>query len=100
VGLGTVVDSRVAIILHSTTRCPQMTFDIVLVVGTRGTIQASAAKRCVDPLASVKTLPFTITGGTGAFASASGGGTITVSSRGPGYGIEDETWDGRLTLPG
>jgi hypothetical protein len=97
--LGNAVEHKIVITLHSTTRCPQMKFTIVLTIGMRGTVGASAAKRCIDPLADVKTLPFTVTGGTGAFAGAAGGGTITVRSRGPGYGIEDETWNGNLTLP-
>ena len=97
-GLGKVVDRRVAIVLHSTTKCPQVKFSIVLTVGNRGTIGAAAAKRCVDPQADVRILPFTITGGTQAFASATGSGTITVSTAGTGYGFETETWKGRLTL--
>jgi hypothetical protein len=97
--LGRVVDRRVAILLHSTTKCPQVDFRIALTFGTRGTIVAAASKLCVDPQADVKTLPFTITGGTGAFARATGGGTITVRSTAAGYGFENETWKGRLTLP-
>jgi hypothetical protein len=73
-------------------------FRIALTVGTRGTIVAAASKRCVDPQADEKTLPFTITGGTGAFASATGGGTITVRTVAAGYGFETETWRGRLTM--
>src|ERR1051325_9883190 len=42
--LGKVVDRRVAILLHTTTKCPQVEFRIALTVGTRGTIVAAASK--------------------------------------------------------
>lgn len=71
---------------------------IALTIGTRGTIAAAASKRCVDPQADEKTLPFTITGGTEAFASAAGSGTVTVRTTAAGYGFETETWNGKLTL--
>src|SRR5262249_40432902 len=98
--LGKVVDRRIAIGLHSTTKCPELRFDIALTVGTRGTIRAAASRRCVDPQADVKTLPFAVTGGTGEFAHARGRGTIRVSATSAGYGFEDETWNGRVALAG
>jgi lipoprotein-anchoring transpeptidase ErfK/SrfK len=97
--LGKVADRRVAVLLHSTTKCMQVRLSVVLTVGARGTIDADAAtKRCVDPQAHVKAVPFTITGGTRAFAGATGSGTITIrtGTEGP---VETETWKGSLTLP-
>ena len=99
-GLGTVTDRRIAVLLHSTTKCMQVKQSVVLTVTARGTVGANAAtQRCVDPQADVKIIPFRITGGTSAFAGATGSGTITISTAGAGYGFETETWKGRLTLP-
>jgi hypothetical protein len=43
--------------------------------------------------------PFTITGGSGLYAGASGGGTLTSLSNGPsGTGLDD--WTGTLAVPG
>jgi len=98
--LGNVVDRKIAVVLHSTTRCPQLNFNLVLTVGTRGTITAAGAKRCVDLQADVKTLPFKITGGTGAFAGATGSGTVMIIQRASDpSGTETEKWKGKLTLP-
>jgi hypothetical protein len=96
--LGKTADRRIAIILHSTTKCPEVKFEIVL-TAAKGTLHASAAKRCLDPQADVRALPFTITGGTGAFVNATGSGTITVRDSSAGYGFETETWHGTVTLP-
>jgi len=95
--LGKVVDRRVIMVLHSTTDCPRVKFSIALAVRTKGTVLANASKRCVDLHAETRIIPFTVTGGTGAFASAAGGGTITVKDA--GYGFESETWKGSLVLP-
>lgn len=43
---------------------------------------------------------FTITGGTGTFAGASGGGNVTTSSSGPPAFAGVDTWVGTLTVPG
>jgi HYR domain len=43
---------------------------------------------------------FTITGGSGRYAGASGGGTITHESNGPPGWRGRDTWTGRLVVPG
>jgi hypothetical protein len=44
--------------------------------------------------------PFTITGGSGAYARASGGGTVTTVSFGPPAFTGVDTWTGTLFVPG
>jgi hypothetical protein len=44
--------------------------------------------------------PFTITGGSGAYAGASGGGTVTTVSFGPPAFTGVDTWTGTLFVPG
>ena len=44
---------------------------------------------------------FTITGGSGVYAGASGGGTVThLASQGPGGAVGTDTWAGTLSVPG
>src|SRR5439155_6275818 len=44
--------------------------------------------------------PFTITGGSGVYAGASGGGTVTTVSFGPPAFAGVDTWTGTLVVPG
>jgi hypothetical protein len=44
--------------------------------------------------------PFTITGGSGVYAGASGGGTVTTVSFGPPAFTGVDTWTGTLVVPG
>jgi hypothetical protein len=44
--------------------------------------------------------PFTITGGSGVYAGASGGGTVTTASYGPPSFNGQDTWTGTLVVPG
>ena len=97
-GLGAVTERYAMAVLGSDTKCPKLKFTAVLTVAGKGTITAPAAsKRClVMPTGSVgmnaTTTPFHISGGTGAYAGATGHGTIhQVNHSGTG---------GPLTTPG
>jgi hypothetical protein len=71
-----------------------------LVVGSKGTIDFALADgvRCVEQ-EPVRNEPqaFTITGGTGLYAAASGSGTV---ERSVSEGVGTETWTGTLVAPG
>lgn len=71
-----------------------------LVVAAKGEIQFALAEgaRCVarEPTGS-EPQTFTVTGGTGVFAGASGNGTVTRSLR---FGSGVERWRGTLVVPG
>ena len=101
-GLGKVTVSQSVGFLNALTKCLTVKSTIVLAVGTRGEVHANGkTSRCVDPSGDVTIIPFRITGGTGAFTTATGGGTITVTDAretGRGYGDQKETWRGTLTL--
>src|SRR5262245_34070425 len=104
-GLGKVTVRQSVGFLNGLTQCITIKSKIVLAVGTKGEVHADGkTKRCVDPDDEVTVVPFKITGGTGAYTTATGSGTITVTDahetgRGTG-GDQKETWKGTLTLPG
>jgi hypothetical protein len=101
-GLGKVTIRESVGFLNALTKCITVKSRIVITVGTKGQVHADGkTRRCVDPDGDVTIVPFKITGGTGAFASATGSGTITVTDAGEtglGYGNQKETWRGSLTF--
>jgi hypothetical protein len=103
-GLGKVTVRESVGFLDALTSCMTVKSRIVLTVGTKGEVHADGkTRRCVDPNGDVTIVPFKITGGTGAFASATGNGTITVTDAretGRGNGDQKETWRGTLTFAG
>jgi hypothetical protein len=80
-------------------------YPIRLVVAAKGEIHASlaAASECVEG-AAIRTQgqAFTVTGGTGIYAGASGSGTVesTLGEEGPRGHSGLETWKGTLSVPG
>ena len=101
-GLGKVTVRQNVGFLNDRTKCMTIKSKIVLAVGTKGHVHATGqTKRCVDPNEKVTVVPFKITGGTGAFTTATGGGTITVTDAretGRGVGDQKELWKGTLTF--
>ena len=74
-------------------------------VANKGEIHLAVAEaaQCFDELdLGTATLAFTVTGGTGIYAGASGSGTVShvasLSSDGKSRG--EQTWNGTLTVPG
>jgi hypothetical protein len=103
-GLGNVTVRESVGFLDALSKCMTVKSSIVLAVGTRGEVHADGkTRRCVDPNGDVTIVPFKITGGTGAFTSATGSGTITVTDAretGRGNGDQKEAWKGKLTFSG
>jgi hypothetical protein len=107
-GLGTVSESYEWVAGFGPPTCPPVPADLAkslatagrLVVAGKGEIRVAlaAGASCVD-LEPVRNEPqdFTITGGTGLFDGASGGGTV---ERTLGDGRGTETWTGTLIVPG
>jgi hypothetical protein len=108
-GLGVVSQSYVAAVDLAPVGCPPGTQKILsypsrLIVKDRGqiSIAVAASSTCADegvPLLSVAQ-GFTITGGTGDFAGASGSGVVSRTHAGccPGFGTDN--WNGTITAPG
>jgi hypothetical protein len=82
-----------------------LAYPVTLTVADKGEIHLALAEgeKCVDQEAvRTQTQAFTITGGTGIYAGASGTGTVErvlggVTDRGR---VGRETWNGTLTVPG
>jgi len=82
-----------------------LAYPVTLTVADKGEIRFALAvgEKCVDQEAvRTQTQAFTITGGTGLYAGASGSGTVErilggVTDRGR---VGRETWNGTLTVPG
>ena len=81
-----------------------LAYDVVLVVAGKGEIQMalSEGSECVDPeTVRGQAQPFTIIGGTGVYAGASGAGTVSRSLGQTAQGaVGVETWTGTLDVPG
>jgi hypothetical protein len=108
-GFGFVSQSYIVAVDLAPPGCPTGTQELLsypaqLLVKDRGKIFIALAGRetCAEggvPLISLSQT-FTITGGTGVFAGASGSGVVTRTHVGccPGFGTDN--WDGTLTAPG
>lgn len=78
------------------------TYPVRFSVASKGEIsfQLAAGGECVNE-ARDQTQTFSVTGGTGIYAGASGTGTVTRRLRTTGAGsVGSETWAGTLTVPG
>ena len=73
-----------------------------LVVAGKGEIDiGTGGTGCVGRSGSEQASePFTVTGGSGVYAGASGGGTVTIVSYGPPSFSGADTWTGSLVVPG
>jgi HYR domain len=109
-GLGSVSATYTKLFLVGPPACAENwgrapAYSIRLFVAAKGEIDASvaAAAECVEGAAIMtQGQAFTVTGGTGIYASASGSGTIesTLGEAGPRGRIGSELWKGTLSVPG
>lgn len=94
-GLGQTTESYTYVVDNSTAPTTSVHFVAAITVAGKGEIDASAVTH--SPVCSCNTttaaFDFTVTGGTGAYAGAQGGGTVVV-------GTHRATWSGALTVPG
>jgi hypothetical protein len=104
-GLGTVSEAGVLVVRSPHTSCEVWQSAPVLTVAGKGTVQLSVrnpAGVCLDDGAGAglqgASLAFTVTGGTGAYADASGSGTYTIAGVGEGLS-GSETLAGTLEAP-
>ena len=103
-GLGQVEMSFVLFLDNSVAECPQMSTTIALEVAGKGEIHLQARNDCAPspPLsAGAYSLAFTAAGGSGAYALATGEGTLDVryvKSYSPSS--VSFNWAGSLTVPG
>jgi hypothetical protein len=113
-GLGQVAGTYTYLVDNGQPSCAgglfkALAYPIRFAVASKGEIQADVAEgaQCVEEI-SIRTQPqtFTITGGTGVYAGASGSGTLErvlgqETCRGSVCGrFGHETWTGTLTVPG
>lgn len=82
-----------------------LAYPIRFTVASKGEIHAALDEApCVEPEAArIQTQTFTITGGTGVYAGATGSGTVSRVLGGTGSaggGLGRETWIGTLSVPG
>jgi hypothetical protein len=85
-GLGSVTESGVLVVQGAHTTCEEWQSTPVLTVAGKGTIDLSVHNpACIDGSNSTggvnNTQAFTVTGGTGAYAGASGSGTLATAGR-------------------
>jgi HYR domain len=94
-GLGETTESYTYVVDSATAPTTSVHFAAVITVAGKGEIDASAVTH--SPVCSCNTptaaFDFTVTGGTGAYAGAQGGGTVVVGTR-------RAIWSGALTVPG
>jgi len=82
-----------------------LAYPVRLVVAAKGEIQVAlaAVAECIEGAAiRTQTQAFTVTGGTGIYAGASGTGTVesTLGEAGPRGSFGSQTWTGTLTVAG
>jgi HYR domain len=109
-GLGRVTQSYIYVANHLHPSCPSETVKILghlarFAVAGKGEIHFAVADfpDCLTPRgAYTPTQSFTITGGTGSYAGASGGGRVErmATGCGPGCAAGSDTWIGTLVVPG
>ena len=108
-GLGTVTESYPYMVDSAPAGCPAdhvrvLSATVRLSVPDKGSIElrvdASSCLRRVPPEPVQGEEAFTITGGSGRYAGASGGGRIAHVSTGPPDWNGRDTWSGMLSVPG
>lgn len=94
-GLGQTTESYTYVVDSYTAPTTSVHFAAAITVAGKGEIDASAVTQ--SPVCSCNTstaaFDFRVTGGTGAYTGAQGGGTVVVGTR-------RATWSGALTVPG
>ena len=110
IGLGAVTETYTVLLHRGPPFCPEGTtkrlgYPSRWVVANKGEIYFAVAEsaQCFGEFdLGTSTLAFTVTGGTGIYAGASGGGTVlqvaSPSSDGKYRGVRE--WNGTLTVPG
>ena len=110
-GLGAVTEAYAYLVHRGPPLCSGddervLGYPVRWVVANKGEIEFTLAEdpRCIPPSPAVETVgqSFTVTGGTGIYAGASGSGTVT-RALGPSTGSTFrgfETWTGTLSVPG
>ncbi len=73
--------------------------DVTLTIAGKGTITATAANECQRTPSPNETMHFTVTGGSGLYAGATGSGTIEKHGVGDA-GSGTYYWSGTITVPG
>jgi HYR domain len=103
-GLGTAKDDYTTFVEQANANCTDWRFTGVLSVAGKGEIDFSATSPgCVIPTNPNGTVNYTVSGGSGAYAGASGSGRIVSGAAretAPGVGIVKDTWIGTLDVPG
>jgi HYR domain len=102
-GLGEVTETYIAVVDDQAATCVYPHFVAVLTVAGKGEIGVSArSPDCVPPLQPSGSVDYVVTGGSGAYAGASGSGRQTSAAHETGYaqGIAVDTWDGSLAVTG
>jgi hypothetical protein len=109
-GLGAVKETYTEMLHNGPPLCSGDSFKFLgypvrWVVASKGEIEfALAESQCVGAGAAGATVAFTVTGGTGIYAGASGSGTVShvASAGGPSDGKfrGSERWTGTLSVPG
>lgn len=103
-GLGDARETY-TIVADQSTNCVHLTFTpATIAVAGKGEIDAALTQTdaCAPPPNATQTVQFTITGGSGAYAGASGGGTLTTTpalEKSPGVGTDADTWSGSIAAP-
>jgi len=104
-GLGPATETY-TVIADLSTSCAHVTFfGVVIAVAGKGEIDAALTDpySCDPPPSATATTPFTITGGSGAYAGATGSGSVVTgpfNESSPGTGTDTDTWTGPLTVSG
>jgi hypothetical protein len=103
-GLGRVSEQNMNFVEDPDTSCERWHSSPVLTVPGKGEIDLSLhqAGDCVIPTTGILTasLVFTVTGGTGIYAGASGSGTVLTRGTPGSTNTDSDILDGSLTVPG
>ena len=102
-GLGQASEGYVLLVEHTDTNCADWRFHVVITVAGKGSIEADASRPgCFSPFSQNGTSAYTITGGSGSYAGATGTGSIASAGTetGLGHGTGADAWTGTLAVPG
>lgn len=103
-GLGKTNERYTLLVVNADTNCAGWQFTARFTVDGKGALDLAAKSTgCFSPTQTEGSLPFVVTGGSGQYEGASGGGTLKSGSAvetGPGSGTAVDTWVGTLDVPG